>query len=104
MYFRKLQLNQNHKIRVIGGYFPNVLSFPAVSPFIKWLLVSFKAEECALRSNVDRFNTRRYANLLGGVGGGAGGGSITENCGSAVPSDSALTVINYEPFYLEHCS
>ena len=48
---------------------------------------------------MDRFNTRRYANLLGGVsggsgggGGGGGGGSVTENCGSGAPSESALTV------------
>jgi len=58
----------------------------------------FQAEECALRSNVDRFNTRRYANLLGSGGGGAGPGSITENCGSAAPSDSALTALGDPEF------
>lgn len=46
----------------------------------------FQAEECALRSNVDRFNTRRYGNLLGGVG----SGSVTSGGGPGVSGDLAL--------------
>jgi len=69
----------------------------------------FQAEECALRSNVDRFNTRRYGSLLAGVSstgpggggggpGGPGGGPGGENCGSGAPSESALTALGDPEF------
>ena len=72
--------------------------------------VDIQAEECALRSNVDRFNTRRYGSLLAGVNsggpggsaggpGGPGGGPGGENCGSGAPSESALTVNSSLDFY-----
>ena len=93
-FYQAFVLVRFSKLRLVYIFFVKVLVFLIVKMFFHMTQL-IQAEECALRSNVDRFNTRRYANLLGSGGGGAGPGSITENCGSAAPSDSALTVINW---------